>query len=237
MAIVSYTAYISDISELTAIASTNVDLLAALPMVIDDAEQRLYRELDLLNTRTTDDTGSLTAGSKNFTLPSTNGTFLVLERVNVVTPAGATTGNGTLNPLLPVSKETIDYLWPSVNGSGIPTLFSPRTQTDITVGPYPDQSYNIEIFGTIRPAPLSSTNITTLLTAYFPDLFMAASMVFMAGYMKNYGAAADDPGQAGSWESHYQKLLQSAAVEEARKKFSMQGWSSKQPSPATPPRT
>ena len=64
------------------------------------------------------------------------------------------------------------------------------------------------------------------------------TMVFGAAYMKNFGAASDDPKMAVSWENHFQTLKASAEVEEARKKFTMAGWSSKQPAnQATPPRT
>ena len=51
-------------------------------------------------------------------------------------------------------------------------------------------------------------------------------------------AMTDNPQMAQSWENHYQMLVKSAQVEEARKKFTSQGWSSKQPSDiVTPPRT
>ena len=51
------------------------------------------------------------------------------------------------------------------------------TQNQIVVGPWPDQDYQVEMTGTIRPAALSAANQTTLLTTYFPDLWFAATMV------------------------------------------------------------
>ena len=112
------------------------------------------------------------------------------------------------------------------------------TQSSVIVGPWPDQSYQAEISGTIRPAPMSLGNPTTLLSQYFPDLWMAGLMIFGAAYQQNFGASSDNPQMAQSWENHYQTLIKSAAVEEARKKFTSQGWSDKQPAElATPPRT
>jgi hypothetical protein len=114
------------------------------------------------------------------------------------------------------------------------------TQTSIIVGPWPDQAYPVEVVGTIHPAPLSSTNVTTILTQYLPDLFFAASMAAGAGYLQNFGAAqaVDNPGMGVTWEAKYQALKQSAAVEEARKKGEAEGWSTEQPSQiASPPRT
>jgi hypothetical protein len=76
------------------------------------------------------------------------------------------------------------------------------------------------------------------LSQYLPDVFLAAAMVFASGYQKNFSSMGDNPQQAVSWESHVQPLIESAKVEEIRKKFGSQGWSSKSPDPiATPPRT
>mgnify|MGYP001570248690 CR=1 FL=1 len=96
----------------------------------------------------------------------------------------------------------------------------------------------VEVVGSIRPAPLSSSNVTTLLSTYWPDLLLAAMMVRAAGYQKNYGQGVDDPKMAMSWEQHYKELLAGADVEEMRKKFTSEGWSSDDPAKiATPPRT
>ena len=235
----TYSQYQTDLANLMAVPSSDPPYVTVLPNIIDDAEQRIYRELDLANTLVTDSSGALAVNSRSFSLPSANGTFVVVERVNVITPLGAASPDaGTRNPLAPSSKEMLDYLWPSSTGSTVPTYFAMRTQTTLIVGPFPDQAYMVEVSGTIRPTPLSASNVTTLLSQYFPDLFMAASMVFGAGYLQNFGAAVDNPQMAGSWESHYQKLLPSAQVEEARKKFRSQGWSSRQPPAlATPPQS
>ena len=68
--------------------------LEALPNIIDDAEQRLYRELDLLSTRVRA-TGALTANDRNFDLPTTSGIFVVVEQFNAITPSSATRRTAT----------------------------------------------------------------------------------------------------------------------------------------------
>ncbi|MDC6652482.1 hypothetical protein, partial [Leclercia adecarboxylata] len=128
--------------------------------------------------------------------------------------------------------------YPSVAGAGVPSLFAPINQEDWIVGAWPDEAYTVEVVGTIRPAPLSSENQTTFLSEYLPDVFLAAALVMSAGYQKNFTSMGDDPKSAVSWESHVAILLESAKVEEIRKKFGSQGCSSKSPDPiATPPRT
>src|SRR5262249_39050366 len=127
--------------------------------------------------------------------------------------------------------------YPNSNGSSVPQLFGKITQGQVVVGPWPDQAYQAEVTGTIRPTPLSSSNQTTLLTTYFPDLWFSATMVGGAAYLKNFGAAADDPRMSVTWKTHVQTLITSAVKEEAMKKFTSEAWTSRAPAPlATPPR-
>lgn len=206
-----------------------------IPLAVYDAESRLCRDLDFLGAVVVD-TSILTA-TNNRTINWSNN-FFVVEAINVITPAGTTDPNlGTRNPLVPATKEVCDYLYPSATGSGVPQYLGRVTQSTAVLAPWPDQAYTLEITGTQRPTPLSATNTTTFISTYLADLFMDASMVYASGYMQNFAAASsDNPAMATNWEGHYQAALKSAAVEEARKKFQAQGWSSAQPSAITPPR-
>ena len=131
-------------------------------------------------------------------------------------------------------------MWPNEAAPAspsVPSYYAMITDQQIIVGPPPDATYKLEVVGTIRPVPLSSSNQTTYLTLYLPDLFMTAALIFASGYQLNFNAMGDNPQQSVSWETHYQPLLQSANIEENRKKYVSQAWSSKQPAPlATPPR-
>lgn len=230
----NYSSYVTDLANLLVVPATDPNYVTVLPNIIDDAEQRIYRELDLLSTIVRDSSGTLVANSRNFTFPQH---FVVSESINVYTPAGTTTNR---NQLVPVTREFLDAVWPneaSASTPSVPQYYAMVTDQQIIVGPAPDANYTMEVVGTIRPAPLSASNTTTYLTNYLPDLFMAASLVFAAGYLQNYGAMVDNPQQAMSWETHYKSLFESANVEENRKKYAAQAWSPKQPSPlATPPR-
>jgi hypothetical protein len=231
----TYTTYVNTLAQMLVVPSGDPRFVAVLPSIIDDAEQRIYRELDLLAERVSD-VGNATPNSRGFTLPTLFGKFVVVEEVLVGTPAG--TANNT-TPLTAVSSECLHALFTDYTpaASGVPRYWSPFNSTIIQIVPAPDQAYFITVIGTQRPAPLSASNTTTVLSTMLPDLFMAASLVFGAGYQKNFGAMSDDPRAAQSWEAHYQSLKQSAQVEEMRKKLTSQGWSSKEPAPlATPPR-
>ena len=234
----TYNSFTTSLANMIVVPVNDPNFVIALPNIIDDAEQRLYRELDLLSTRVRA-TGALTANNRNFNLPTGSGTFVVVEQFNVVTPSSATDAAlGTRNPCNPASKEYLDAVWSSVTGAGVPNLFAPISQTAWIVGPWPDAAYTIEVVGTIRPETLSSSNQTTFLSTYLPDVFLAAALVMSAGYQLNFSAAGDNPQAGVTWESHVEKLLTSAMKEEIRKKFGSEGWTSKAPDPiATPPRT
>lgn len=230
----NYATYVTALSEIMVIDPTNANFLNILPDIIDYAEQRIYREMDLLNTVVTDSSSSLTSGNRNFTLPQTGGRFVVTNGINVYTPAGATTNRVQL---IPVSRDVLDSIYPSATGADVPAMYAMITDQTVIVGPWPDDAYIVEVIGTIRPTPLSSSNTTTYLTLYLPDLMVAASMIFAAGYQQNFGSQSDNPQQAQSWSAQYDKLFPSAGVEEMRKKYASSAWGSLAPTPiATPTR-
>ena len=223
----TYATYVAQVANIMAVDSTTPQFQTMLPGMIDYAEQRIYRELDLLNTVVRDSSTALTPGSRNFTLPTTaNGKFITVQGINLVTPAGTQADSGTRNAVQPTTRDYLDTVWNSSTGATLPTLFAMIDQFNIVVGPWPDLAYVVEVIGTIRPNPLSITNANTFLTQYLPDLFLAASMIFATGYQRDFGSQADNPAQAVSWESQYEKLFASANGEELRKKFAGPGWTS-----------
>lgn len=218
----TYSQYVDELRRLAVATSADTEFTNNLPSVIDYAEQRVYRELDLLSTIVRDSSANATADDRNFTLPSSLGRFVTVQSVNIVTPAGEAITNGTRNALLPASREFIDFTWPSNDAESattVPEYFAMITDQTIIFGPPPGDTFNVEVVGTIRPTPISASNTTTFLSLYLPDLFVAASMIQISGYMRNFGSQADDPKMAQSWEQQYQTLFASANAEELRKKF------------------
>lgn len=217
----NYSQFVMRLSDSLGLDKSDYNFAIQIPSIIDYAEQRIYRELDLLATLVTNSTGTTTASQRDFSLPAT---FITVENVSIVTPASTIVNSGTLNPLMPVSLAVMDLLWPSnVANTGLPTLFAMKDNATLVLGPTPDDTYYVQVRGTQRPTPLSSTNTTTILTTYIPDVFLAAAAVFASKY--------DDKAEA-----QYQLLKQSAEVEQFRAKFQSQSWSSQKPTPANPPR-
>jgi hypothetical protein len=238
----TYSSFQSALALYMAIPQANVstpNFVAALPSIIDYAEQRCYRELDLLAARA-DWFGYLTVGVPSFKLstityplaanlppPITIERLRILQPYGLVPPISPSNPPTAATPCSPVSPEWLDAVYGPGADPGVPAWFAHTSQGVIDLGPPPDLSYTIAIFGMYRPFPLYSAppgdgTQTTFLTTLLPDLFLAAAMINAAGYQKNFGAQMDDPKMAISWETQFQTLLSSAKTEEMRKRF--HGW-------------
>jgi hypothetical protein len=202
----------------------NVDYAVVIPETIDYAEQRIYRELDLLSTVVTNSTSSTTSGNRNFTLPTSNGKFVTVQTINIITPASTAPDSGTRRQLTPVDRRYLDAVWNSSTGATVPKHFAMNDQDTIIFGPWPDAAYRVEVVGTIRPAALSYSNTATFLTNYLPDIFLSASMVFFSKNMQDKGVGVANSPEY--WESVYEKGISSANAEEVRKRFAGPGWTS-----------
>lgn len=241
MAGLTYTTYKTQIAQMAVVAEDDVNFLAILPMMIDYANLRICRDLDLMFTSVSLHGAAykLTAGNRNlsFSQELPNGTsFVVSEQINLITPAGQTNPDAaTRTPLMPTTKEFLDAVYGSATNTAQPKYFVPFNETLFFVGPTPNADYYVEVVGTIRPAPLSATVPTTFISQYLSDLLVMASMIYISAYQRNFGKESDDPQMAMSYESQYQLLLKSAGVEEARKKFEAAGWSSQSPAPVASP--
>ena len=228
--------YIDQIATLAVVDVNDPAYQTILPQMITYAENRMYRDLDFMFTSTSISGYAVSGGTRSITVPE--GTIVVLEQINLITPPGQTNPNlGTRTPLLPTTKEFLDAVYGSSTYTAAPQYFCPFDDNVFLVGPFADQTYFVEIVGTYRPASLSATNTTTFISLYLPDVFIMASMIFISAYQRNFGRMSDDPQMAQSYEAQYQALLKGAAVEEARKKFESSGWTSQSPAPvATPSR-
>jgi hypothetical protein len=220
----NYTSYTLRLASFITTNPDNVDYTVLIPSTIDYAEQRVYRELDLLSTVVTNDTASTTAGNRNFTLPTGLGKFVTVQTINIITPASTAPNSGTRRQLTPVDRRYLDAVWNSSTGATVPKHFAMNDQDTIIFGPWPDATYRVEVVGTIRPTPLSYSNPTTFLTNYLPDLFLSASMAFFAKNLQDKGVGTAN--NAEFWDNNYKELYASANAEELRKKFAGPSWTS-----------
>lgn len=148
-----------------------------------------------------------------------SGIYIVCSQIRPIV------GGVKLQPLEPVTRDYLDFAWPSdlsVGANILPVQWCPDNQTGVLIGPAPDQAYGFEVVGTMRIPQLSAANYQNVLSMQFPDLYVAASMCWFGLYQRDADLAA-------AWETTYQELLKSATVEETRKQFADMF-----PSPSTP---
>lgn len=251
----TYSSYVTQVAQMAVVAENDANFQAILPMMLNYAELRICRDLDLVFTSVSlyGAGYQLAAGNRNLSFSQNlpNGTsFVVSEQINLITPVGQSNPNtATRTPLLPTTKEFLDAVYGSASYTGEPKYFVPFNETLFFVGPTPDASYYVEVVGTMRPASLDTRPVPnpenlppsqsnqTFISQYLPDLLIMASMVYISAYQRNFGRQSDDPQMAQSYEGQYQTLLKQAGVEEARKKFEAGAWSSQGPATvATPTR-
>ena len=241
----TYDGYIAALGVLGVTDTAAAAFQTIVPQMLNYAELRIQRDLDLLPLQNTSSTYSLTAGDNVLQVAVND--FVTVQNVQYI--------NGTKAvPLVPVSKEWLQSIYNDSSVTASPSHIAPyggdattngATWSTYLVGPYPDQNYNLLITGTSRMrsldqyagGPQSSTG-TTFISALLPDLLLMASMVFLSAYQRNFSASSDDPNMAVNYEKSYQTLLKGAMGEEIRKRWRADAWTAEAPSPAaTPGRT
>jgi hypothetical protein len=243
----TYNLYIAAITNLAVVdpptlvagvATTNdPNFQALIPNMLDYAELRLQRDLDLLPLET-ERSYALTSGTQAFSFPVAD--FVTIRTILV---------NGV--PLLPVTKEYCQNVYGTASTLGPPQVFAMyggdaatagNTSNNIILGPPPDQAYPMVVTGTTRApslylnatTPLAAT-ATTFISTWLPDLLIQASMIYLSLYQRNYLPTSNDPQMMGAFESQYQTLMNAARTEELRKRFSASAWSSLPTSAAATP--
>lgn len=228
----TYTTWKTTIANLMVTEETDSNFLQILPSIIDYAEGRIYRDLDLLSELVTDDTQTLPVDTRTVTLPIPSaGPYSVVEQVNLL-------DGTTRTPLTPVSREWLDFMWQSSvapDASTRPEVFAVRNATTLAFGPSTGEEVQLEIVGQVKPTPLSESNPTTYLTQQLPDVFVAASMIFACGFQQNFGSQSDNPQSAVSWEQQYNKLIGSADQTAARAEFAGASWTAQRVEPYAQP--
>ncbi len=242
----AYSNLLADVASTLVVDATNAAFLAIFPQWINAAEGRCYRELNLLDASVRDSSASTVTGSRNFNLPTGVGTFLIVEDINVITPASTAPESGTRHRLTPVSLSVLDWTWPSATGTTVPEMWayasqntyltSSAAQSQIIFGPWPDATYRIEVVGKIQPAALSATNTNTWITDNLYDVLFKATMVEAMSWTQNYGAAGvDNPQATNTWNAAYMTARDSAATWAARARLGGASWTAAPIEPTAQP--
>lgn len=236
----TYNGYVTQIADLAVLQVSTVggvvtpvdaEFTTLIPQMINYAELRIQRDLDLEQSVTNNSSLSLTSGNNLLTMDVN--AFITVQSMSYVSGTQKTR-------ILPTSRSFINEVYPDSSVQGPPLYFCPyggdagttgATSQLFLFGPTPDQSYPLSINGTVRMISLNSFNTNpnaatqyTFISAYLPDLLLMASMVYLSGFQRNFGRQADDPAMAVSYEQQYNALLKGAMTEEARRKTWASAW-------------
>ena len=188
------------------------------------AEGRIARDLVLVNTRS-QPTGSTTGGAQQFSLSGLTAPsglalpLVVLEGVDL-------TVAGVNYAFEKTSLDTVNMVWPNASMTLSPAAadwvgrwWAMLNDATIVLAPTPDNAYTLTATGLFVQAPMTGSNPTTYIGTVYGDLMFVAVMIYMSGaLMGDYGAMADDPRSAQSWEAQYAALLPGCEIEEARRR-------------------
>lgn len=219
--------------------------LVQLPVIIDNAELRCYRDTDFLACRKSENS-SFTGSAPGRALVQPPADIIAIRSFDYFTPAGQDdSSGGTRVPLFQRDESFLKMAYPTRTVTGTPrfwcllgTQTSPAPATpgllNLLVCPTPDDVYQIQIGGTFRPDAMTAQNTETFLGEAYPDLLLFACKVELAGAMKNYGRQSDDPQFAVTWEKRYTDARTAAQRQEAQKRSVL--WVGRQPiAPSAPP--
>ncbi len=221
------------------------EFTAVIPQMLNYAEQRIQRDLELMATQTAKGGYALTQGYQWLSVPPAD--FVVVQDVYVQIA-------GVWTPMNSVSVPYLNYVWPGGSAPAPPKVYAMAggdlataglTGNMILFGPPPDAPYQVSLYGTQRAPsletyanPTQAGVSTTWISTWLPDLLVMACMIYVSAYQRDFGRQSDDPQMALSYEQQYQTLLGAVDKEEYRKRHEADAWSARAPSPtATPTRT
>ncbi len=162
-----------------------VEFAAYIPVAIDLAEERLFKELDLPNSEWKD-IGTLTMGSPYLPKPPNYkvGSFLKIT----------VSGSDIL-----LKKRTEDFIieyWPNTSITGVPKYYADTIDRTFLIAPTPSANYSYLLKFTPQPIKLTTTYTENYFTQFCVPILYAAVMVEMTKFMKAWD-------QAKMWEETY----------------------------------
>ena len=182
------------------VESTEAAMVAELDFIIELAEKRIYRSIDL-ETGWKYSSVALSQGIELVALPADS---IVIRGVDYMV-----TGTSARTALIQKDVSFIDDYTANRTTEGVPRYYAHYDDAQILLGPSPDATAaTVEIAHTYRPAQLSSGNTTTWLSLEMPDLLLYACLKELAAFQKQ------EPDIIANYDKMYQEIFQGSLLEE-----------------------
>jgi len=182
------------------VESSEATMVAELDIIIELAEKRIYRYIDLENGWKYSSV-ALVQGTEVVTLPTDSVVIRAVEyMVNATTARTA---------LLQKDVTFIDDYTGNRATEGTPRFYAHYTDSQILLGPAPDSTAaTVEIAHTYRPTQLSSGNTTTWLSTEAPDVLLYACLKELATFQ------LQEPDIIANYDKMFNEALQGSILEE-----------------------
>jgi hypothetical protein len=174
----TYAELVQKIRDYTEVSS-NVLTSTIIDGFIEDAEFRIFRDVDSDNNRRYA-TSSLVAGQRYIDIPD-NALVIRSAQITDIDPA---TSPSTDRGLMEYRDTNFMAEYNPTDSQGTPKYWSYWDQNTIVFAPVPDQAYTLQLNYILKDSGLSSTNTTTYLSLYFPNGLLYASLVEAFSFLK-----------------------------------------------------
>lgn len=194
--ITSYDTLVTSLQETT--EDDSGEFIVSIPRFIDQAEDRLFRELDLPHLEDVS-TGTLSTDVTTLNKPSD---YRVGGSLRI-------TVDGSKKLLRKRLVNFIDDYWPDESETGVPKYYADYDDTAFLLAPTPDSNYSYTLRYTKQPTKLGTSNQTNFYIDNCPDVLFMACMVEAVKFLKSWS-------QVPVWEQRLQQAIATWNVEAKR---------------------
>jgi hypothetical protein len=146
--------------------------------IIEDAEFRIFRDVDSNNNRRYA-TANLVVNTRFIQTPDN---ALVIRSAQIVDSDGTSSANN--RDFLQWRDTSFMSEFNNLETTGVPKYYSWWDKNHLVFAPTPDATYTIQLNYILKDAGLSSTNTTTYLSLNFPNGLLYACLVEAYGFLK-----------------------------------------------------
>jgi len=173
----TYAELIQKIKDYTEVDS-NVFTSTILNGFIEDAEYRIFREVDSDNNRRYA-TANLIASQRFIDTPSD---LLVIRSAQIVDSDGTAAADN--RDFLEYRDTSFMSEFNPKGATGVPKYYGMWDQDTIVIAPTPNATYQIQLNYILKDPGLSATNTTTYISQNFPNGLLYACLVEAYGFLK-----------------------------------------------------
>ena len=197
----TYAELVQKIRDYTEVDS-NVLTSTIVDGIINDAEFRIYRDVDSDNNRRYA-TANLIASQRFIDMPAD---LLIIRSAQIVDSDGTAAADN--RDFLQYRDTSFMSEFNPTGATGVPKYYGMWDKDTIVIAPTPNATYEIQLNYILKDPGLSATNTTTYISKYFPNGLLYACLVEAFSFLKG----PNDLLQL--YEGKYKQVLEGFSVEQ-----------------------